>query len=372
MVLPFDQLADPDGSDAIDGGLDAGGDDPEVAADLAAAQAGRQPSRRAPRRPGATPRSPGFGIGRPTRAPTPRPGRNRPALAGRPTRPPGPSARSTSRRAAWSWPASPASACWSPPARRPSPPSGRMTGSSSACWVPACRSPAPWPWPGWSARGWAPDAVRRRRDLSSWSSSSSCSASSPSSPTTRSSPSSQRINKAWANIDVALKQRFDELPNLVSAVRGVMGFEQEVLTRVTELRNAYSGDGAGARAGVDLGGDQPGGPPAVRHGRELPEPEVGGQRARPAGRDRAARGRDRRSARALQRLGRPLQHPDPAAPGRPAGRACSAGSPATSSPSTMASEQSPRSTCRAAPRAEARRARPRDASPWSSPGSGPG
>ncbi len=51
----------------------------------------------------------------------------------------------------------------------------------------------------------------------------------------------QRINKAWANIDVALKQRFDELPNLVSAVRGVMGFEQDVLTEVTRLRNAYSG-----------------------------------------------------------------------------------------------------------------------------------
>ena len=52
----------------------------------------------------------------------------------------------------------------------------------------------------------------------------------------------QRIGKAWANIDVALKQRFDELPNLVSAVRGVMGFEQDVLTQVTRLRNAYSGD----------------------------------------------------------------------------------------------------------------------------------
>jgi LemA protein len=52
----------------------------------------------------------------------------------------------------------------------------------------------------------------------------------------------QRINKAWANIDVALKQRFDELPNLVAAVRGVMGFEQEVLTRVTQLRNAYSSE----------------------------------------------------------------------------------------------------------------------------------
>jgi LemA protein len=52
----------------------------------------------------------------------------------------------------------------------------------------------------------------------------------------------QRIDKAWANIDVALKQRFDELPNLVAAVRGVMGFEQEVLTNVTRLRNAYSAD----------------------------------------------------------------------------------------------------------------------------------
>jgi len=52
----------------------------------------------------------------------------------------------------------------------------------------------------------------------------------------------QRIDKAWANIDVTLKQRFDELPNLVSAVRGVMGFEQGVLTEVTRLRNAYSGD----------------------------------------------------------------------------------------------------------------------------------
>jgi LemA protein len=50
----------------------------------------------------------------------------------------------------------------------------------------------------------------------------------------------QRIDKAWANIDVALEQRFDELPNLVSAVRGVMGFEQAVLTTVTALRNAYS------------------------------------------------------------------------------------------------------------------------------------
>lgn len=50
----------------------------------------------------------------------------------------------------------------------------------------------------------------------------------------------QRIDKAWANIDVALKQRHDQLPNLVAAVRGLMAFEQDVLTTVTQARAAYS------------------------------------------------------------------------------------------------------------------------------------
>ena len=49
-----------------------------------------------------------------------------------------------------------------------------------------------------------------------------------------------RIDKAWANIDVVLKQRFDQLPNLVQAVRGVMTWEQEVLTDVATARAAYS------------------------------------------------------------------------------------------------------------------------------------
>ena len=49
-----------------------------------------------------------------------------------------------------------------------------------------------------------------------------------------------RIDKAWANIDVALKQRHDQLPNLVEAVRGVMSFEQDVLTDVARARAAYS------------------------------------------------------------------------------------------------------------------------------------
>ena len=50
----------------------------------------------------------------------------------------------------------------------------------------------------------------------------------------------QRIDKAWANIGVVLKQRHDQLPNLVAAVRGLMAYERDVLTRVTELRAAYA------------------------------------------------------------------------------------------------------------------------------------
>jgi len=50
----------------------------------------------------------------------------------------------------------------------------------------------------------------------------------------------QRIDKAWSNIGVVLKQRHDQLPNLVAAVRGLMAYERDVLTRVTELRAAYT------------------------------------------------------------------------------------------------------------------------------------
>ncbi len=50
----------------------------------------------------------------------------------------------------------------------------------------------------------------------------------------------QRIDKAWANIDVVLRQRHDLLPNLVAAVRDLMAFERDVLTDVTRLRAAYA------------------------------------------------------------------------------------------------------------------------------------
>jgi LemA protein len=50
----------------------------------------------------------------------------------------------------------------------------------------------------------------------------------------------QQIDKAWANIGVALRQRHDELPNLVAAVRGQLGFEQATLQRVTAARAAWA------------------------------------------------------------------------------------------------------------------------------------
>ncbi len=50
----------------------------------------------------------------------------------------------------------------------------------------------------------------------------------------------QRIDKAWSNIGVVLKQRHDQLPNLVSAVRDLMAYERDVLVRVTEARAAYA------------------------------------------------------------------------------------------------------------------------------------
>jgi LemA protein len=51
---------------------------------------------------------------------------------------------------------------------------------------------------------------------------------------------SRRIDKAWANIEVSLQQRHDQLPALVDAVRGLMTFERDVLTEVTQARAAYS------------------------------------------------------------------------------------------------------------------------------------
>ncbi len=45
-----------------------------------------------------------------------------------------------------------------------------------------------------------------------------------------------QVRTAWADIDVQLKRRHDLVPQLVAAVQGYKGYEQSVLTSVTELR----------------------------------------------------------------------------------------------------------------------------------------
>ncbi|MES9899279.1 MAG: LemA family protein [Sedimenticola sp.] len=48
------------------------------------------------------------------------------------------------------------------------------------------------------------------------------------------------VTKAWANIDVLLKQRHDELPKLVETCKQYMQYEQETLERVMQARAAVS------------------------------------------------------------------------------------------------------------------------------------
>lgn len=52
---------------------------------------------------------------------------------------------------------------------------------------------------------------------------------------------SRNIDKAWANIDVLLKQRYDELPKLVKVCEGYMKYERETLEKITAARTACLG-----------------------------------------------------------------------------------------------------------------------------------
>jgi len=45
------------------------------------------------------------------------------------------------------------------------------------------------------------------------------------------------VGKAWANIDILLKQRHDELPKLVETCKQYMQFEQETLEKVMQARS---------------------------------------------------------------------------------------------------------------------------------------
>ena len=50
----------------------------------------------------------------------------------------------------------------------------------------------------------------------------------------------QRVKNAWSQIEVQLQRRFDLIPNLVETVKGYMGHESEVLTKIAELRTSWA------------------------------------------------------------------------------------------------------------------------------------
>jgi LemA protein len=60
-------------------------------------------------------------------------------------------------------------------------------------------------------------------------------------------------DRAWANIDVLLKQRHDEIPTLVETVKGYMQHEQQTMLAVTRARAAsMNAASIGQKATADL------------------------------------------------------------------------------------------------------------------------
>ena len=63
-------------------------------------------------------------------------------------------------------------------------------------------------------------------------------------------------DRAFANIDVLLKQLHDEIPNLIETVKGYMQHEQQTLVALTQARaasmNAASGSGCRKRSGISV------------------------------------------------------------------------------------------------------------------------
>ncbi len=54
----------------------------------------------------------------------------------------------------------------------------------------------------------------------------------------------QRVNQAFADIDVQLKQRHDLIPNLIETVKGYAGHEKSTFEAVIAARNAAQGAGS--------------------------------------------------------------------------------------------------------------------------------
>ena len=60
------------------------------------------------------------------------------------------------------------------------------------------------------------------------------------------------VAKAWANIDVLLKQRHDELPKLVEVCKQYMQYEQDTLEKVIQARSAVMSARSSDVGGLDI------------------------------------------------------------------------------------------------------------------------
>jgi LemA protein len=56
------------------------------------------------------------------------------------------------------------------------------------------------------------------------------------------------VDQAWANIDVLLKQRHDQLTKLIEVVKGAKDFEQGTLEKVIQARSRYAEAGSPSQA----------------------------------------------------------------------------------------------------------------------------
>ncbi len=130
----------------------------------------------------------------------------------------------------------------------------------------------------------------------------------------------QRVNQAFADVDVQLRQRHDLVPNLVETVKGYAAHERGTLDEVVKARNAaVAAQGPAQQAAAEnmLSGRAA---PTVRARRSLSGPQ--GQRQFPAiagGADRS-REQDRGRAALLQQCGAGIQYRHPAFPRRPVRR----------------------------------------------------
>ena len=131
----------------------------------------------------------------------------------------------------------------------------------------------------------------------------------------------QRVNQAFADVDVQLKQRHDLVPNLVETVKGYATHERGTLEAVVQARNAAD-DRAGRRRRWRRPRTCSRG--ALRQLFALAEayPDLKANQNFQQLQSRALRHReqDRRRAPLLQQRGAGIQHRHPAVPGRAARR----------------------------------------------------